>query len=493
MLNAIKEKLTSIFWENKKSSEMVMSEGLKQHYFGSGNKGLVLGELRLSIQDTRKNLLIIAPNGSGVVSRFIIPSLLNLQASAVVIDKEINRGDKQIFNLTSGYLKSRGYNIKLFQPANVSESLRFNPLARIDTNKQIQELSSILTDYQLKLDSEDIKSFLAEELANADPNQTKNLEYFLFRKIKEGVRYLIHGVIVALKSFSIKEGNLKEFHFAAVRKILQRLMDLEDSEVREFIKENVNLGNWDYPQDENWHCFEPWNLVLEPLRPGRSKYSKRLTEVILKAALSTLDLWSDSDIVKLTSSDDLEIENLISKKTVIYIVVSEEDIEKYSFIIQLFLLSCFKYSYDNQETRESQEVYYFLNAFSCLTPFPQFALWLDKLQEAKTSISIVLNTSEQIQKVYQVDPSSVDAYWHYENEKRIKGFKTRLFLGGLDYETGKYVEGIFDYRDRPFLAEELRSLRYNQALLVCDYRSPVFFEIKSFAGDKKLNQLLEWY
>lgn len=482
MLNLI-EKITSIFWETP--SEVFMSEGLKEYYFGSGNKGLLLGELRLSIQDSRENLLIIAPNGRGVVSKFIIPSLFNLQGSAVVIDKGNNGDDKEIFKLTNGRLKAKGYNIKRFQPENACESLRFNPLARIDTNKEIEEVSSILIDYKLKLDSEGVKSFLAEELATADPNQAKNLEYFLVRQIKEGVKHLIHGVMVALKSFSKKEGNLKEFNFGAVRKIVERLMDIQDFQVREFIKENIDLGNWDYPYNSDWHHFTPWNVILEPTPPRRAAYLQRYREVILKAALSVLDLWSDPDIVNLTSSDNLEIEDLTAKETIIYVSVSEANIDKYSLIIQLFLLSCFKHCYNKQDSRENKEVYYFLNGFSSLTPFPQFPLWLDKLQDAKTSISVVLNSSEQIQKVYQVDPSNVDACWHYEYGERIKGFKTRLFLGAIDNKTSRYVENLFDYRDRGFLAEELGLLPYNQGLLVCDYRSPVVFEMKPFFEHKK--------
>jgi len=494
MLNAIKEKLLSVFWERKRSSQIFMSESLRQRYFGTANKGLVLGELRLTTQDSRENLLMIGPGGSGIAPRFIVPSLLNLEGSAVVIDVEVNNGDKKVFNLTSDYLKAKGYNIKLFQLKDVANSLRFNPLARLKTNKEIQELVEMLRDYHLKLDSEDIKSFLAEEIATVDPSkpdEAKNLEAYLLGKIKRDVKHLIHGVMVALKNFSIEEGNLKNFHFGAVRKIIERLTNTEDVEAREFIKETINLCNGENPYHEYWDKFDPWRWALEPASCRKDRYLERCREVTLKTALLVLDLWSEPDIVDLTSSDNVEIEDLTSKKTVIYIPISEMDMDKYSLIIQLFLLRCFKHCYDNREVEESEQVYYFLNSFDCLTPFPKFALWLHMLRDAKTSISLILNSSEQIRRIYQIDPSNVDACWAYEYGNKIKGFRTRVFLSGVDHHTCKYVEGIVDYRDRTFLAEELRRLPYTQALVICDGMLPILLEIKGFCEDKKLNQLLE--
>lgn len=494
MLNTIKEKLVSIFLKRKKPSQVFMPESLRWRYFGTANKGLVLGELRLTDQDSKENLLMIGPGGSGIAPRFIVPSLLNLEGSAVVIDVEVNNGDKKVFNLTSDYLKAKGYNIKLLQVKDVANSLRFNPLAKIDTNKEIQELVEMLRDYHLKLDSEDIKSFLAEEIATVDPSrpdEAENLELYLLGEIEEGVKNLIQGVIIALKSFSIEEGNLKNFHFGAVRKIIERLADEEDLEVREFVKENINLRNWDYPYDEYWDKFHPWRWVLEPTSCRKDRYLERCREVTLKTALSVLESWSDPDIVDLTSSDDIKIEDLTSKKTVIYIPISEMDMDKYSIIIQLFLLRCFKHCYDNREVEESEQVYYFLNGFSCLTPFPNFALWLHMLRDAKTSISVILNSSEQIRRIYQIDPSNIDACWAYEYGNKIKGFKTRVFLSGVDHHTCKYVKGVVDYREGEFLAEQLRSLPYTQALVICDGRLPILLEIKGFFDSKKVNQLLE--
>lgn len=494
MLSAIKEKLISVFWNSKRPSQVFMSESLQQRYFGKENKGLVLGEMRLTAQDSRENLLMIGPGGSGIVSRFIIPSLLNLEGSAVVIDIEVNNGDKKVFNLTSDHLKAKGYNIKLFQLKDVANSLRFNPLARLNTNKEIQEVVDLLKDCRFKFDSDDIKSFLAEEIATVDPNkpnEAKNLEAYLLGRVKEDVKHLIHGVIVALKSSSIKEGNLNNVHFGAVRKIIERLTDKQDAEVREFIKKNINLRNWDYPYDKYWNQFEPWKWILDPISCQKDRYFERSREVILKTALSVLDLWSEPDIVDLTSSDNLELEDLTSKKTVIYIPISEMNMDKYSIIIQLFLLSCFKHCYDSREIEENEQVYYFLNSFDCITPFPCFALWLHMLEDAKTSISLILNSSEQIRRIYQIDSSNADACWAYDYGNKIKGFRTRVFLSGVDYHTCGYVKSIVDYRDGAFLAEQLRSLPNTQALVICDDRLPVLLEMKGFFEDKKLNQLLE--
>ena len=76
----------------------------EEHAFlAPGHPGLVLGPgRRLSWDESFKNLVLMAPTGSGKTTRYVIPNLLQLQGSAVVTDPS-----GEIYRATSGHLESR--------------------------------------------------------------------------------------------------------------------------------------------------------------------------------------------------------------------------------------------------------------------------------------------------------------------------------------------------------------------------------------------------
>jgi type IV secretory pathway TraG/TraD family ATPase VirD4 len=72
----------------------------KRRFLKGKHTGLVLAPgLRLSAEESFKNLVLMAPTGSGKTTRYVIPNLLELQGSAVVTDPS-----GEIYQATSGYL-----------------------------------------------------------------------------------------------------------------------------------------------------------------------------------------------------------------------------------------------------------------------------------------------------------------------------------------------------------------------------------------------------
>lgn len=109
-------------------------------FFAGGNQGLVLAPgKRLSASESFKNLILLAPTGSGKTTRYVIPNLLALQGSAVVTDPS-----GEIYKATSGYLARRGFAIQVLLPAAPAESLTFNPLACFSSPQELRRLATIL-------------------------------------------------------------------------------------------------------------------------------------------------------------------------------------------------------------------------------------------------------------------------------------------------------------------------------------------------------------
>jgi type IV secretory pathway TraG/TraD family ATPase VirD4 len=86
---------------------------------------------RLSLEESFKHLLVVAPTGTGKTSKFIIPNVLTLaqnKNSIIVTDPS-----GEIFSQTSGYMQSQGFKVLKFDPTNPEHSICFNPLRHIFT------------------------------------------------------------------------------------------------------------------------------------------------------------------------------------------------------------------------------------------------------------------------------------------------------------------------------------------------------------------------
>ncbi len=114
-----------------------MSKLEKCLFLSTRNKGLGFGKHRLSLEESYKNLCLIAPTGSGKTTRYVIPNILNCSGSVVATDPS-----GEIFEKTSGHMKDRGYKIQILSPSYLSRSLRFNPLEAFGTPQELKQISN---------------------------------------------------------------------------------------------------------------------------------------------------------------------------------------------------------------------------------------------------------------------------------------------------------------------------------------------------------------
>ena len=97
------------------------------------------GNRNLSKKLSFQNTLAIGGTGSGKSSIILLPCLYTMSGSFLIHDPS-----GELFNKSSGYLKSRGFEVKVLNFANPKVSVFYNPLARAKTNSDIQKLASIL-------------------------------------------------------------------------------------------------------------------------------------------------------------------------------------------------------------------------------------------------------------------------------------------------------------------------------------------------------------
>ena len=106
------------------------------------NQGLLIDgkSKRLSVKQSFEHVVVVARSGGGKTSRYIIPNLLTLDHCSIVVTDPSG----EIYQKTSGYLKKKGFAIKVLNLDNPAQSLRYNPLAKAKTVLEMTEVAHIL-------------------------------------------------------------------------------------------------------------------------------------------------------------------------------------------------------------------------------------------------------------------------------------------------------------------------------------------------------------
>ena len=385
---------------------------------------------RLSENDSFRNLAMIATTGWGKTSGFIIPNiLLQSQGSMVITDPS-----GALFEQTSGALAKRGYDVRMLNPLDLEQSIRFNPFSGTSTYAQIDEVAHIL-----------VKS------ANPDPKDPF---------WNQGAESIISILARTLGNHP------KRYQYANLANILHLLNNFEDgSPLNAFIAK--------YADDQTYSQYK-----------GFISNSPNTLQGLLSTAKVSLKAAADPDIAKLTSYNDFDFSNLRNQKTALFLVFPQNRLSYYSFLMNLFYTKLFHYCLDDRKySKNSLPIYFFLDEFGHLS-IPDFSSIITTTRQRRISISLILQSISQLEAKYGKN----DAHTILHG-----GVATRVFSPGLDIETNKMLsqtlgtrrheiqttEDELQVKDDPILeAYEIRTMKDNEALMLFANKRPIKLRIK---------------
>jgi type IV secretion system protein VirD4 len=287
--------------------------------FKRSNKGILIDgkNKRISEKDSFEHLCLIAKPGAGKTTGYIIPNVLDkakFNCSMVITDPS-----GEIFSNTSGYLKSRGFNILTLEPDNLKTSSRFNPFDGVENVIEIEKIctSIILTKY------------------GSDKEPIWN-----------------EGAIGLLEIFAkcLFYSNPDYLNLVNLNYLLQMFGD-----------DGADLDDWVIDNSINPNDPQDKSIVNSWL--GISGSNKNMLQSFVTIGRTALKQLNNRQIQLLLSENDIDLDDFKKQKTALYIIVPVAQGNYYQFIIDLFYTRFFSQVMKQRPTRKDKAIYCFLDEF----------------------------------------------------------------------------------------------------------------------------------
>ncbi len=130
-----------------------LNEKEKKELLSPNHKGFTINgsfEDKISLDNSRKHGLVLAPSGYGKTTSLVIPGIQQAEESLI-----INDPDGSIYKATGGLLASKGYDLKILNLANPRMSHYYNPIAYVNSPTEIARLADVLISSSLKSNGKD--------------------------------------------------------------------------------------------------------------------------------------------------------------------------------------------------------------------------------------------------------------------------------------------------------------------------------------------------
>ncbi len=318
-------------------------------------------------------------SGSGKSASYSIPNAYQCLGSYVFTDPK-----GELYDRTAGYLKSKGYDIKVLNLVRPQYSDGYNPLMHISSELDVDVIANTVVKGQ------------QSEGSSSDPYWDDMAELLL--------KSLIYYLIATRPE--------EEQNLASCAELVRAANNKGGSNL---LSELMSQLPYDHPARMNYKSIE--------IAPEKTYGS------ILSSLQSKLGKFDSKEIAELTSTDTIDFEEIGNKKTAVY-VISSDTHTAYDFLLTIFFSQMIQQLYDYADLNGGQlkeKTFFILDEFANIGKIPDFDKKISTSRSRGISFSVILQNVDQLEAVYEKSYETI-----------MGNCDTHVFLGSNSYKTVEY-------------------------------------------------------
>ena len=334
------------------------------------------------------NVLVIGGSGAGKSRSYVRPNILEANTNYVITDPK-----SEVLLSTGGYLKQKGYDIRVLNLVNLAESDGYNPFRYLRDEKDALRLVNNL-----------IQATTPKGSHESDPFWSK------------AETALLQAIILML----FQEAPEYEQNFSMVMRVL------EYAEVREEDDEYVS------PLDLLFQAIErekPESVAVRQYHVFKLAAGKTAKSILVSTAVR-LAPFNLPQIQAITNRDDMDLYTLGEKKCALYAVIPDND-SSFNFLVSLLYAQAFQALYYSADQIHHGalpcHVHFVLDEFAAM-PLPGFTRELVTMRSRNISASVIIQNMAQIKELYKTSWETIPG-----------NSDTILYLGGNESSTHEYI------------------------------------------------------
>ena len=374
-------------WGTRKDIEPFIASKFEDNIILTKTEFLMMSNRPKNPKNARnKNVLIVGGSGSGKTRFWIKPNLLQMHSSYVVTDPK-----GSIVIECGNALLRYGYKLKIFNTINFKKSMHYNPFAYIHSEKDILKLVTTL-------------------IANTKGDGKEGDEFWTKAET------LLYCALIGYIHF---EAPIEEQNFSTLIEFINAMEVGEDDE------------DFQNPVDLMFEALErknPNHFAVRQYKKFKLAAGKTSKSILIScgARLAPFDI---DELREITSYDELELDTLGDRKTVLFLIMSDTD-GTFNFLIsmiytQLFNLLCEKAD-DVYGGRLPVHVRCLIDEAANIGQIPNLEKLVATIRSREISACLVLQAQSQLKAIYKDNADTI-----------IGNMDSRVFLGGSEPTTLK--------------------------------------------------------
>lgn len=382
-----------------------------------------------------KNILVIGGSGSGKTRSIGKPNLMQMHSSYVYTDPKgsvleecgsmLRRG-RPVGKNSDGKIIYQPYKIKIFNTIDFSKSMHYNPFSYI-SEKNCEA---------------DILRFVDLLIMNTNGKKSGNDDGGFWEKSEKLLYYAYIAMIFCL--CSPEERNfrtlVKMISLSTVKEDdenYKNAIDLQFEAVEAWINDDSEWFSEDDIHSEFAEDFfeAPTNFekklgkfALLQYKNFKLAAGKTAKSILVSVAVRLAPIATD-DVLEVTSTDEMELDQLGDDLTALFVIVPDTN-ETFNFLVAIMYSQLFNLLVDKADSssdhRLKYHVRFILDEFANIGQIPNFEKLIATIRSREISATIILQTKSQLKAIYK------------DNSETIEGnCDSTIFLGGSEKSTLK--------------------------------------------------------